>query len=177
MIRRNGFTLIELIVVISIVIVVLSMSVSFLGTLRQDAVKHSAQIVKATFMRTSQLASSQRRMHFILFDKAKAFMSIYEDTDEDNEFKRPIDKQVGETIALSKGVFFSDKTSLFQRAESFVTFNSNGSISLPVGVTDAPLDPPEEADIIIEQKDRRGKMYLDFSITTGQIRRMIYRED
>lgn len=177
--EQTGFTLIELLVVITIVIIVLSISVVFLQQFFSgNAVKYSAQIVRGVFMKTAQLAVTERQMYFIAFDKEKSFMSIYEDSDGNNEFNKSEDKQVGETVALSKGVLFSDKAPLFKSKEPYVGFRPNGSLVLPEGVSDISLkNPPDEADIILEQPGKLGKMYLDFTVTTGRIIRTVYRED
>jgi len=176
---RAGFTLIELLVVIAIMMVAMAIAIPFINSMSGNSIKNSAQIIKAVFMRTGQYGSTQGVMYFISFDKESSFMSIYEDANEDNQFKKSDDKQVGETVALPKGVMFSDKTPLFEADEPFVGFKSNGSLVLPEGVSDLSLGQnlAEEADIILEQKGKPGKMYLDFTITTGRIIRMVYKED
>ncbi|MBI5779833.1 MAG: hypothetical protein HZA49_10340 [Planctomycetes bacterium] len=182
-----GFTLIELLVVITIVIIIMSISVvSLLPLLKGNPVKYSAQIVQGVFRQTAQYAATERRMHFIVFDKEKSFMSIYKDgnddpdvnADPDNEFNKSKDTQVGVTVALSKGVLFSDQAPLFELDEPYVGFRPNGSLVLPDGVSDLSLKNPEaeNADIILEQRGKSGTMYLDFTITTGRIIKMIYRE-
>jgi len=186
---RAGFTLVELLVVVSIVIITLSISVVFLQQFfKRNAVKYSAQIVQGIFRKTAQFAVTERRMYFIAFDKEKSFMSIYEDGkyeeggeefEADNEFDKSKDTQIGETVALGKGVSFSDKAPLFKSEEPYIGFRPNGSLVLPDGVSDLSLKKPEEenADIILEQKGKLGKMYLDFTITTGRIIKTIYREE
>jgi prepilin-type N-terminal cleavage/methylation domain-containing protein len=175
----SGFTLVELLVVITIVMILLSVSIVFLGGMSGSAVKSSARIVQSVFMRTAQYATTQRVMFFIVFDKDKSFMSVYEDSDEDGQFSKSKDALVGEVVALSKGVSFSAQPPLFKSAEPYVGFKSNGSLVLPEGVPDLSMgdNPAEEADIILEQKNKLGKMYLDFTVMTGRIVRSVYRED
>lgn len=174
-----GFTLIELLVVIAIMMIALAIAIPFINSMSGNSLKNSAQIVKAVFMRTAQYASTQGVMYFISFDKENSTMSIYEDFDEDNKFDKTKDKQVGETVTLLKGVTFSDMAPLFKEDDVYVGFKSNGSLVLPEGVSDLSLgqNPAEEADIILEQKGKPGKMYLDFTITTGRIIRMVPKED
>jgi len=175
----GGFTLIELLVVISIMMVALAIAIPVINSMSGNSIKSSAQIIKAVFMRTAQYASTQGVMYFISFDKEKSSMAIYEDTNEDNQFNKSDDKQVGETVSLPKGLIFSDKAPLFKEIDVYVGFKGNGSLVLPEGVSDLSLgdNPAEEADIILEQKGKPGKMYLDFTITTGRIIRAVYKED
>lgn len=183
----RGFTLIELLVVITIMMIALAIAIPVINNMSGNTIKSSAQIVKAVFMKTAQYASTQGVMYFISFDKEKSSMSIYEDgnddpdagSDPDNKFDKSQDKQVGETVALLKGVIFSDKTPLFKEDQVYVGFKSNGSLVLPEGVSDLSLgdNPAEEADIILEQKGKPGKMYLDFTITTGRIIRTVYNKE
>jgi len=177
--RYEGFTLIELIVVITIMMIALAVSIPVINSMSGNSIKSSAQIVKAVFMKTAQYATTQGVMYFISFDKKNSSMSIYEDVNEDNEFDKADDKQVGETIVLPKGIAFSDKAPLFKEDDVYVGFKSNGSLILPEGVSDLSLDSDssEEADIILEQKGKPGKMLLDYTITTGRIIRTVYKED
>lgn len=174
-----GFTLVELLVVITIMMVVMAIAIPVMNSMSGNPIKNSAQIVKAVFMRTGQYASTQGAMYFISFDRVSSSMSIYEDANEDNQFKKSDDKQVGESVVLPKGVIFSDKAPLFKSDDIFVGFKSNGSLVLPEGVSDLSLgqNPDEESDIILEQNGNPGKMYLDFTITTGRIIRTVYKEN
>ncbi|MEW6027805.1 MAG: hypothetical protein AB1599_11010, partial [Planctomycetota bacterium] len=124
-------------------------------------------------------AATERQMYFLVFDKEKSFISTYEDSDGNNEFNKAEDKKIGETVALSKGVSFSGNTPLFELEEPYIGFRANGSLFLPEGVSDLSLKDPEEenADIIIEQSNSKGKMYLDFTVTTGRIIKAVYREE
>ena len=175
----SGFTLIELMVVITIMMIALAIAIPFINSMSGNPLRNSAQIVKAVFMRTAQYATTQGVMFFIAFNKENSSMAIYEDANEDNKFDKSADKQVGETVILSKGILFSDKAPLFKEDEVYVGFKSNGSLILPAGISDLSLgqDSGEEADIILEQKGKPGKMYLDFTITTGRIIRAVYKED
>jgi prepilin-type N-terminal cleavage/methylation domain-containing protein len=170
---NSAFTLIEMLVVMSIISIIASMSFMFIAGMKNDAIKQAGQIVKAVFMRTSQLASGERKMYFILFDKEKFTMAIYEDTDDSKTFDDSKDKAVGEAISLPKGVVFSEKPPLFQRDEVVIGFNSNGSLAV---AEDIAFDPPVESDIILEQANRTGKYYIDYSIATGRIGKMVYWE-
>lgn len=170
---NNGFTLIELMVVISIITMIFSMSYIFFRSLRTDNIKHAGQMIKATFMRASQLASAERRMYFIAFDKKNAAMSFFEDVDDNKKLDKTIDKQVGETIALPKGTSFSEEPELFQTENPYVGFNSNGTLSVD---NDLKFDPPKEADIILLQENKPGKLYLDFQITTGRVNKTVFME-
>lgn len=172
-----GFTLIELMVVMTLIIIVLSMTWIFISGMRRDAIRDAGQIIKATFMRASQLASSQRMMYFLVLNKQNSTMSIFEDTNLNGQYDIPssdavVDKQVGETIVLPKGVTFSKDMTLFKDDDKVIIgFNSNGSLSVS---EDKSFNPGIDADIILEQQSAPGKMYLDYSITTGRIGKMAY---
>jgi len=169
----NGFTLIELMVVIGIITMIFSMSYIFFRSLRMDNIKHAGQMIKVTFMRASQLASAERRMYFVSFDKKNSAMSIFEDSDDNKKLDRKVDNQVGETIALPKGTYFSEEPELFQVENPYVGFNSNGTLSVD---NDLKFDPPKEADIILQQENKPGKLYLDFQVTTGRVNKTVFLE-
>ncbi|MBI4713131.1 MAG: prepilin-type N-terminal cleavage/methylation domain-containing protein [Planctomycetes bacterium] len=183
-INRMGFTLIELLVVISIIGIAASIAIAFFP--KGESVKHSGRIIQATFIRGGMLASSQRAVYFIAFDKEKSLMTIYKHKETDDEsddtpkLDTQNDEQIGESISLPRGVKFGD-TPLLDSTGPYVGFKGNGTMFLPDGVEDKsfkpPPDSPVEADIILEQTGRPGKMYLDFTILTGRIRRTVYREE
>ncbi|MBI3097467.1 MAG: prepilin-type N-terminal cleavage/methylation domain-containing protein [Planctomycetes bacterium] len=63
-----GFTLLEMLVVVAIIIVVSTMSLAFLSLFsRGQSVKEGARIVQAAFAECRQMAAAKRQVHFIHF--------------------------------------------------------------------------------------------------------------
>lgn len=178
--KTRGFTLIELLVVISIIAIASTLALSVFP--RSNNVKRGGTIIQAVFMNAGQMAVSERVVFFVAFDKQKSLLSIYRNAEEDDpegeeKFDKEKDQVVGEQVQLPKGVKFSETTPLLQLAEPYVGFRPNGLMFLPQGITDKSFNPPQEADIVLEQTNRKGKMYLDFTIVSGRVRRIDYRED
>ncbi|MFH1228028.1 MAG: prepilin-type N-terminal cleavage/methylation domain-containing protein [Planctomycetota bacterium] len=178
--KSSGFTLIELLVVIAIIAIAATLAWQAIPP--GNAVKRAGNIVSSVFMKANQMAISERAVYFISFDKETSLISIYRNAEEDDpEGEEKFDKQtdilVGEQIQLPKGVKFSEETPLLKQPDPFIGFRPNGMMFLPQGVADKSLNPPGEADIILEQENKVGKMYLDYTILTSRVRQMIYRND
>lgn len=175
----KGFTLIELLVVISIIAIASTMALAMFP--KSNSVKQGGRIIQAVFMKTGQMAVTEHAVFFVALDKQKSILAIYRNAEEDDEegeekFDKKKDEIVGEQYLFPKGVKFSETTPLLQLSEPYVGFRANGLMFLPQGVTDRPFNPPQEADIVLEQENRRGKMYLDFTVVLGTIRKMDYRD-
>ncbi|MFA5793942.1 MAG: prepilin-type N-terminal cleavage/methylation domain-containing protein [Candidatus Brocadiia bacterium] len=178
--KSSGFTLIELLVVMAIIAI--AATIAWMSIPTSNAVKRAGNIVSTVFMKASTLAISERAVYFISFDKEKSLMSIYRNAEEDEtEGEEKLDKKtdiiVGEQIQLPKGVKFSKTTPLFQQTETYVGFRPSGMMFLPQGVADKGLNPPGEADIILEQENKTGKMYIDYTILTGRVRRIVFQNN
>jgi Tfp pilus assembly protein FimT len=66
---RRAFTLLELLVVITIIIIMTTISILMLGMFLQgQRVKSGGRIVMAAFNKARQLAASERVWHFLVFD-------------------------------------------------------------------------------------------------------------
>lgn len=109
---QAGFTLLELIVVVSIILFLTATSIAALSMFgRGSAAKHGARIVDSQLRRARQLAANARVYHFILFDQVNGRMSIYKDTPTAGPaaarfFDLATDTVVGVPVDLPKGVEF-----------------------------------------------------------------------
>ncbi|MBI5360928.1 MAG: type II secretion system protein [Planctomycetes bacterium] len=149
---QNGFTLIELMVVISIMLIILSMSVaSFMGFIGPARIKSAGIIIQTLFDQVAQTARSERITLFVYFDVKQSTMIIYRDTDDDGLFTEA-DKVLEDRTPIrlpSKIEFYyqaSDPINqpppqLFAQSESkrWVGFTPYGSLILPEGVLDVPF--------------------------------------
>lgn len=203
--KTKGFTLIELMVVLAIILIVTSVSLGYLqGIFKNQPVKMGATVVKMAFGKACQLAVTLRQPVFLFFDVNNSAMIIYNRTIEnekvdlyrltlDKSKDKPMDGE--DPIVLPKGVAFASKDndvlpagSLLNREPGscspgeelyYLTFCSDGSIKLPAGVFDKSIitpNPPNSADIILKQQKHAGRMYLDYASFTGKIIKMIYWE-
>lgn len=181
--KTKAFTLVELLMVISIIILIVSITVIMLPNLKPSGLKGSAILVRTAFSRTRQLASSERLMYFIYFIPDKGIMLLHKDTDEDSEFNQDNDERVGQPVRLSPEIIFASGTDgppIFDLDIPYVGFRRDGSIKFPDGVEDLSMgNPPSEetSDIIlINEKDRPGKIFLDIE-GSGIIRKIYYQPE
>ncbi|MEK7449209.1 MAG: prepilin-type N-terminal cleavage/methylation domain-containing protein [Planctomycetota bacterium] len=184
--RPPGFSLIELLVVIGIIMMLSSISLIFIsGFLKDERLKQGGLIVQSVFRKSQQLAATQRQMHFLVFETDKSLMVIYKDTNENQIYDAATDEQVDESIILPKEIKFLTGVQgppLFRLTQPYLGFRSDGSLMMPTGVSDQSMVHPPKADktdIVLEQKNKpKSKMYLDYTALTGKIRKMIlYTEE
>lgn len=167
---ESGFTLIEMLVVISIIIVVSTMSLAFLSLFsRGQSVKEGARIVQAAFGECRQMAAAKRQVHFIHFPRyATNTGNVYDrivyfaDSDvvlankgvcNQPNGNGPGDRKEEREVFLPKSVQFSDATppnnSLFNAANQpgtywpYLCFRPDGTIQMPTtAVTDKSMNNP-----------------------------------
>ena len=176
----TGFTLIELIVVISIIVLMTSISMVFVSKfIKSENLKHGGLILRTTFMKVRQLAATQRIMHFLVFEPNTSSMTIYKDINGNQTWDKNTDEQVDETIGLPEGISFlsgHDGPPLFNLPEPYLYlgFRTDASLMMPTGISDQSLvHPPKikETDIVLKQKNQpKTKMYIDFERGTAKIR-------
>lgn len=197
-IDNHGFTLMELLIVLAIMMIVAGLTVGIVsGMFKDQGVKMGGRRIKMAFGKANQLAVTQRHTHFIVFDTDNSALIIYKKTivtDEDryetNKIYEPAEdtEQVEEAIFLPKKVGFETENipagslfSLYGSGPVYLAFCSDGSIRLPEGVYDKPLNlsdtgVPTSADIILKHERHAGRMFLDFASYTAKIVKMVYYE-
>ncbi|MBI3272337.1 MAG: prepilin-type N-terminal cleavage/methylation domain-containing protein [Planctomycetes bacterium] len=120
--RRAGFTLMELLIVIGIIIMLTAMSFGMLsGFLRGSTVKQAGRILQGQFFKARQLAASQRMYHFMRIETSierASTIRIYADTNLNRTFNPPNiviatevlnaanpDNVVGDVVPLPRGCY------------------------------------------------------------------------
>ncbi len=196
---RAAFTLLELIVVISIIIVLASASVAVLTMFgRGSAAKHGGRIVQSQFYRARQLSASTRVYHFLRIEAFRAAttdrlnrMSIHRDNPTGASPRQYDggDALVGTPVDLPKGVDFKVRGTVGAPQPQgipdpfILIFRPDGSLGSTPAKADIPapaaLDPlpglPDPAgDIILVQQDGAGGCIVDYSLPAGKIMKIIY---
>jgi prepilin-type N-terminal cleavage/methylation domain-containing protein len=186
----NGFTLIELMIVVVIIMIMLGLSTALLAVFRRgQAVKRAANIVSLAFRQAQIRATATRQIHFLVFKtdpNSDNFVRLVRDLDADKEFDGTADHPDDE--AIEGGISFlppqavfdlnSDCSPLMRRDPAWLGFNPDSSLLLAGGASDDLLfrPPPSghTADIIIRQRGGRYRTYLDFVQTRGKIRAWVF---
>lgn len=119
--RPSAFTLLELIVVVSIILVLAGGSIAMLSMFgRGSAVKHGGRIVQSQFYRARQLSASTRVWHFLVIESViganppasvVSRMTIFKDdlntgNVADQRKWDPTDDIVGTSVEMPKGAIF-----------------------------------------------------------------------
>lgn len=108
----SGFTLLEMLVVVAIILVLTAMSVAALSMFGQgSAAKHAARILQSQFYRARQMAASTRVYHFLYIDAVANRMTIFKDNltaagAVPRVYDVLTDTLVGDSVELPKGVAF-----------------------------------------------------------------------
>lgn len=192
--RAAAFTLLELIVVISIIIVLTAGSVAALSTYgRGGACKQAGRIVQSQFYRARQLAASSRFYHFMRIDAAQNRMTIFRDNPNaaggtPRKYDAATDTMVGTPVDLPKGVDFKIRAAGSPNGipdPMWIWFRPDGSLAtdpLAGGLRDfaimaGPFDswgPEPTGDIVVRQQDGGGACVLDWNAASGKILKIIY---
>jgi prepilin-type N-terminal cleavage/methylation domain-containing protein len=183
--RKQGFTLIELMVVIVIIIILAGSTVALLNVFfRGQGVRQGAMIVQQALAQAKQLAADKRTVHFVVFSNDPAGdggkMQIYQDTGTPpNKQWDPADIEVPErAYPLPKYV-------VFQHAPAWIGIEPSGyclfsSNAIPSGgFTEVQASAFEGAlaanstagDIILNMLNKTYKMCIDVDRASGKARR------
>lgn len=188
---QSGFTLIEMLVVISIIILVVSMSLAMLNT-RNTAVKQGGTLVQATFTYARQVASSERVLVWIVFvprvlNGANVYdrLALCRDTGTTPNVWDPLDANdmIDAPTVLPRAVMFDAASMpLLSGAGGGATamgMRPDGSVLMPAGVTDLTWTATAtQADMVLalDQAPAGSKrVFLDLSPITGTFRRIEYQ--
>ena len=195
--RGGGFTLIEMLVVIAIIIIIATVSlVALSGRGRSTELKEAGRVTKAVFTKARQLASSRRETVFLVFTNATdpasglatGRIEVHRDGNKDGDYQAASDPIDGEAIALLKGLVFRFQADANPQG-AWIAFLSDGSIP-PKGVftagdvSSSAYDAAfasgsmaASADLVIRASNgAAGSVYLDVSLPTGQVRKIAYFE-
>ena len=196
MIRRRGFTLIEMLIVIIIIIILASvLTASMSMFFRGQGVRQGTQQVIMAFAQARQLAATRNRIYFVVFhnDGDSGTLEIHENTTPDTDpdpiyggdfnltTEDSIDPAVGANpVGLPRNVFFMEG-----KYPPWVGIRPTGTCFFPdtfnpIGASDfdgnaAQADPLDIGDIVLEAVDQPHRMCLDLDRSSGKIRRWFYR--
>ncbi len=203
---QKGFTMLEMLVVITIILVLVTGSISALGYfMRGQGLKQAGHIVNGQFMNARQRATAEKCVYFLLFDTQKQSMRLYRDVDPDGPggaltYDRKLvlagpgaDVQEGEEHPLPSHVEFAcaqawatgiDSKSILSSkpfssgATAFaIAFYPDGTCVLPA--SELPYDPDKgaSADLILVQDGQTARVYLDINTASGKVRKQAFRTE
>ena len=185
--QRKGFTLVELIVVISIIVVIAGMTIPTVsGFMRQQRLKSAVSLIQMACMRAKHRAISQReRQYMVFFVKNQSYTlqdvvsgstnktkkgdlnTIYCYDSNESTTKR-ID-QVEQALQLPEFISYdtSKNTKDFQ-----LTFYSDGTVLFIPSDVNKSNDPStsNDTDIVFKQTGFHLNCYIDIVPNTSGIR-------
>jgi prepilin-type N-terminal cleavage/methylation domain-containing protein len=173
---RRGFTLIELMVVIVIIIIMAGLTLGMMGVfLRDQGIRAAGSLVMQTISLCRQRAAETRVMHFVVFDENTAeecgVMRTYKDVNGTKHFEAAADVEVeGPSVMLPRGA-------TFKVAPKWIGIEPSGYCS---GYTDVPSSQFEKrmkadeegGDIIINMRGSQKRVWcIDIDPAAGKVRR------
>ena len=186
--RRSGFTLMELLVVISIIVIVATMSLPFLAMLRKGtSLKHSAEIFEMELVKGRQEAINKRQQHYLLIfnasDDSQGYIELWRDDDNDETWDgAPTDTLVEDTRMLAKNVKWQSSVGLNPASGRGsvdlppIIINSDGTcyvVGVPDVLTANVTCTLNTADLYLYEGafagDQGKRMLLDIITMTGRV--------
>ncbi len=193
--RRKGFTLVELIVVICIIAIIASVTVGLMNIFfRGQGVRQGTMVVQQALAQAKQLAADKRTMYFVVFinKPGGGEIQIYADTGTpttapDRNYDPATDKQL-ETrpYLMPKNVNFNTgKTPFFigvgpsgycefsgSAVGSSASMGSGSFTEVQASTFEAALNANNlDGDIVLSQANNKYHMCLDVDRASGKVRR------
>jgi len=178
---RPGFTLIELMIVIIIIVIMAGMSVALLSSFfrGQDA-RQGAAIISQAAALCKQEAASRHRVAFLVFSAKgqEAWVEIHDDTPLSGQYQPDASHPlIGERILLPK-------YTTFDRSPDWIGFYPSGYLKFSAGfppmsasgfdtLMNGPAPPPV-GDVVIGLQNQPFKMCLNFDPASGKVRRSFF---
>jgi prepilin-type N-terminal cleavage/methylation domain-containing protein len=203
---QKGFSMIEMLVVITIILVLVTGSISILGVfMRGQGLKQAGRIVGTQFMNARQKACSEKCVYFLVFDTGKQCMRLFRDVDPDGPagpktFDRTLatigpdaDLQDGDEHPLPSHVEFAcsqawasgiaskslTSTGPYDVAGSTfcIAFYPDGSCVLPGSGVNWDPDVAKTADLMLIQEGQSARLFIDINPPSGKVRKQALRVD
>lgn len=198
---NGGFSMVEMLVVVSIILVLVTGSISILGVfMRGQGIKQAGRVIGGQFMTARQKATSEKCVYFLVFDTQKQVMRMYRDTDPDGPtlpktYDRVLvttgvdkDTQEGDEHPLPKNIEFAcAQTGIAGKAMTstaphstpgssfWISFYPDGTCVLPAAEKTYDPDTAGTADLILVQNGQTNKLFMDINPASGKIRKQAYR--
>lgn len=173
--RARGFTIVEMLVVVTIILAMTAASVSILSVfLRGQKLKQAGKILGAQFLQARQRASSEKSVHFLQIDTVRKSMTLFRDSNATHVFDAG-DERVADEHPLPNGVEFETIQGFVSSAPVVtVTFFPDGALKLPA--SEVAFDPDGgKADVVLVQPGQTHRLFLDVSTGAGKVHRQAWR--
>ncbi|HZN61030.1 MAG TPA: prepilin-type N-terminal cleavage/methylation domain-containing protein [Planctomycetota bacterium] len=178
---RRGFTLIELMVVIIIILILSGMTLAMMSVfMRDQGIRQAGNMVQNTISLSRQYAAEKRVMHFVVFSnndkEGCGIMRTYKDINNSKSYDNGDLEIEGGTVQLPAMV-------IFKKAPAWIGITPTGFCT---GYTDLSSslfekrmrDFQEEGDIILTMRAGRYRAWcMDIDPAAGKIRRGVLLTD
>lgn len=174
--REGGFTLFEMLIVIMIIVLVAGTSIATLNTFfRGQEVKQGAGLVSQAFTRCKQLASTERRVHFMVFDNVgdAGRIQTFVDANSNHVYDPKTDKEIpGAPVDLPRFVKFAESPKWIGiEPNGYCVFNA-GFREVSSGDFEGEIAAGRPVgDIILQLEGRPYKMCMDVERASGKLRK------
>lgn len=202
---NGGFSMVEMLVVVSIILVLVTGSISILGVfMRGQGIRQAGRIIQGQFMNARQKSTSEKCVYFLVFDTNKQVLRLYRDIDPDGPtapltFDRALlltgptpDVQEGDEHPLPNKIQFGcnqpwpSPTIALKSMLTTAPYNTPGSTFVVAFYPDGTcvLPAPEKAfdpdvaltsDIILVQDGQTCRLYMDINPPSGKMRKQAFR--
>jgi prepilin-type N-terminal cleavage/methylation domain-containing protein len=187
---RSGFTLIEMLVVVIIIVMLSTMAVASLGLFfRGQGVRKGAILVAQGMAWAKQEAARSHQTHFVVFSKkgAEGWLEIHKDNVDapDGLYQGDGDpKSDDHDPAIKNGLVDLPKGVTFDRSPESVGVSPSGYLSfsgsfgeVQASTFDAAMngsDPKPIGDIILRVMHKPFVMCMDLDRASGKVRRSFF---
>jgi prepilin-type N-terminal cleavage/methylation domain-containing protein len=179
--REGGFTLIELMVVIIIIVIMTGITLAMMNVFMKDqGIRAAGNLVQNTLSLCRQLAAEKRVMHFVVFSNNDSegcgVMKTYKDINNSKSYDNADLEIEGGTVLLTKNV-------VFKKVPPWIGITPTG---FATGYTDMSSslyekrmkDFQEEGDIVLVNKVGRYRAWcMDIDPAAGKVRRGVLLTD
>lgn len=189
--RRAGFTLLELLIVITIIVLLATISVALLSALfRGQGARQSAMLVTQVLAQAKQEAAKTHRYHFVVFSKEgqEGWMEIHMDMDNNGMYNGDQDPRTNDPDpAIPESYTELPRLVTFERAPAWIGISPSGYCSFSPGfqpMQPSAFDtimnggrPTPVGDIIIRVNNKPYVMCLSMDRASAKIRRSFFIND